>query len=174
MTNIFTSKAQLAELKAANDTLNKTVSELTAKIESAKDQSQELASLKEQVTKERTEWDASMETMKAEFSAAINSLKQEIADLNKQKVEIEQTAKVQVEKAKEVSKDELKQQVNEGVAIKIASIGIKEDELPKISNVMTIDEARKTLSSLTGKAQRDFYLGHKALFDRYASNPAGE
>jgi chromosome segregation ATPase len=133
MTNIFSSKKEISELKADNEKLQASLSETEKQVETAKGVSQEFAAFKETFSKEKTEWNTAIETMKAEFNAAVEALKHQLADMTKAKAEVETKAKVEVEKAKEISKEEVKAQVMEGVALKVASIGISESELPKVS-----------------------------------------
>jgi len=125
MTNIFSSKSKLS---ADNDALKASVTELQTKLEQSDALKQELDSIKAQFGNEKTEWNSTVETMKQEFSTAINSLKEEIANITKQKQVVEESAKVEVEKVKE----EVKAQVMEGVAAKVASMGLTEAELPKV------------------------------------------
>ena len=143
MTNIFSSKSQaMAELKADNEKLNKSVSELTAKLEGIKPQSEDIAAIKAAFETEKSGFNTTIETMKAEFSNEVNSLKAQLAELAKVKAEVETKAKIEVEKAKEIKKEEVKAQVQEGVAAKVASMGIKESELPPVSNIAQRDRFR--------------------------------
>src|ERR1700757_3534323 len=110
MTSIFSSKKELSEIKADNAQLKQSVADLTSKLESANSISNDIAGIKEQFGKEKAELNSIIETMKAEFSNEVNSLKQQLADMTKQKAEVEQTAQAEVEKAKET----VKTQINEG------------------------------------------------------------
>jgi chromosome segregation ATPase len=128
MTNIFSSKKEVSELKADKETLIKNVSELTQQLDQAKNLTQEFAAFKEKFGKEKAEYESVIETMKSEFNTAVESLKNQLADITKQKTEVEQTAKVEVETVKE----SVKSQIMEGVAVKVASMGVTEAELPKV------------------------------------------
>ncbi len=129
MTNIFSSKATvaLAEAKATNDKLQATVVDMTAKLASAKTISDDFNAFKEAAKTDKATIETAMETMKNEFSAVINTLKDEVKALTEAKAKVEVEAKLEVAKTKE----EVKEKVMEQVATKVAAIGLTEDTLPK-------------------------------------------
>ena len=89
--------------------------------------------MKSELEKVKTESQQEIATMKQDFSKEVNALKEQVKALTEAKAAVEQQAKVEVEKAKEVTQETLNTKVNEGIAAKVAAMGITEDKLPTIS-----------------------------------------
>jgi hypothetical protein len=134
MTNIFSSKsAKITELSTDNAALKVTVAELTAKVDAFKNSTEEVNALKTSMETEHKAFDATIETMKAEFNTAVTKLQAEVETLTKAKAEVETKAKAEVEQVKAEATATITEKVMEGVATKISNMGITEAELPKLS-----------------------------------------
>jgi hypothetical protein len=91
----------------------------------------------EEFTKLRSDFDA----MKLEWTNKVSALETQVASLQKEKAEIEAKAVIEVAKAQ----TELTEQVNEGVAVKFASMGLPEEKLPTVPAQDNLPKVEKSV-----------------------------
>ena len=134
MTNIFSSKqTRITELEAKLKGLEDAVKSketLIADLEAKLKLQDEAVKSKEDFSVLKAEFDTTIETMKTEFNTAVNGLNERIANLNKEKADVVENATKEIASAKEIKKEEVTAKVNEGVATKIAAMGLPANELP--------------------------------------------
>jgi hypothetical protein len=127
MQDIFSNKTkQIAALTEA-------MQNVQGQIESLK----ESKNVSEEFTKLRSDFDS----MKLEWTNKVSALETQVASLQKEKAEIEAKAVIEVAKAQ----TELTEQVNEGVAVKFASMGLPEEKLPTVPAQDNLPKVDKTV-----------------------------